>query len=147
MSRAVSTSIILAATLYWSGLLATAQQQKQKGDPGISPTNVIDRAEVRVARVEIAPGATRSMHAHNDVRFHLYIPLAGALQLTIGSDKPVEAQLGQAYFIQGGAEHGFRNTGSTPARAMEIFVKPNASAARADTDLLTAVALSMAGQR
>src|SRR5690349_1169909 len=92
-----------APVLVLSVLPLAAQQQQQKakgGDPGINPTTIIDRAEVRVGRVEIAPGATRMMHAHTDVAFHLFIPLAGTLQITIGSDPPMEAQVGQAYFIK-----------------------------------------------
>ena len=137
-----STSGFVAALLVAVCLPARAQQKG--GDPGINPTTLLDRAEVRISRVEIQPGATRSMHAHNDVQFHLYIPLTGTLQLTIGTDQPVEAQPGQAYFIKGGTQHGFKNTGTSPARAMEVFVKPNTAAALLDRDALAAVALSWA---
>jgi mannose-6-phosphate isomerase-like protein (cupin superfamily) len=118
---------------------------QQKGDPGINPTTILDRAEVRISRVEIQVGATRSMHAHTDVQFHLFIPLAGTLQITIGSDKPVEAQAGQAYFIKGGTQHGFKNTGASAARAIEVFVKPSATAARGNQDALVALAMSLGG--
>ena len=74
----------------------------------------------------------RAVHQHDDVKFHLFIPLTGKLQLTIGSDKPVEAPVGQAFYIKGGTPHGFRNLGSTPAMVMEIFVKDGASTASLD---------------
>ena len=119
---------------------------QQKGDPGINPTTIVDRAEVRIGRVEIQPGAIRSVHQHDDVRFHLFIPLAGTLQITIGSEKPVEAQPGQAFFIKGGTPHGFKNVGTGPARVIEVFVKPNTAAAQADPNALKALALALAGQ-
>lgn len=99
-------------------------------DPGVNPVRQIDRAEVRVTRVELQPGAVRSVHAHNDVRFHLFIPVTGKLELTMGSAKPVEATPGQAYFMEKGTLHGFRNIGSSPAMVMEVFVKDGAATAQ-----------------
>jgi quercetin dioxygenase-like cupin family protein len=101
-------------------------------DPGVNPVRQIDRAEVRVTRVELQPGAVRSTHAHNDVKFHLFIPVSGKIELTIGSAKPIEAAPGQAYFMEKGTQHGFRNVGTTPAMVMEVFVKEGAAAAGQD---------------
>ena len=140
MSRSISALVMVFLAV--SCLPVYAQQKG--GDPGINPTTILDRAEVRIGRVEIQPGATRSMHAHNDVTFHLFIPLAGTLQLTIGSDKPVEAQPGQAYFLKVGTQHGFKNTGSSAARAIEVFVKPATAVASLDQGVLAALALSLA---
>jgi quercetin dioxygenase-like cupin family protein len=99
-------------------------------DPGVNPVRQIDRAEVRVTRVELQPGAVRSMHAHTDVRFHLFIPVTGKIELAIGSATPVEALPGQAYFMEKGTVHGFRNIGSSPAMVMEVFVKEGAATAQ-----------------
>ncbi len=96
-------------------------------NPGVTPIRQIDRAEVRVTRVELQPGAVRSVHTHDDVRFHLFIPLTGKIELTIGSEKPIETTPGQAYFMQKGTPHGFRNLGSSPAAVMEVFVKDDAA--------------------
>jgi quercetin dioxygenase-like cupin family protein len=95
-------------------------------NPGVTPVRQMDRPEVRVTRVELAPGAVRSVHQHDDVRFHLFIPISGKIELTIGSAKPVEAVPGQAYFMEKGTPHGFRNLGSSPAAVMEVFVKDDA---------------------
>ena len=50
---------LVVGALIASGVTLWAQQQKEKakgkGDAGINPTTILDRAEVRVARVEIAP--------------------------------------------------------------------------------------------
>jgi quercetin dioxygenase-like cupin family protein len=92
-------------------------------DAGVNPVRLMDRPEVRVSRVEVAPGAVRTVHTHDDVRFHLWIPVSGKLEITIGSAKPVEVESGQAFFMQKGTPHGFKNIGSTPATVLEIFVK------------------------
>jgi hypothetical protein len=48
----------------------TAQTQPAavgEADPGVRPIRLIDRAEIRVSRVEIQAGATRRVHQHDDV--------------------------------------------------------------------------------
>jgi mannose-6-phosphate isomerase-like protein (cupin superfamily) len=116
----------LAALLFsWS----SNSQTPTKGEgpnPGVKPTRLMDRSDVRVTRVELQVGAVRSVHVHNDVRYHLFIPVSGQLELTIGSAKPVDAAPGQAYYMEKGTPHGFRNVGSTPAMVMEVFVKDGA---------------------
>src|SRR5579871_3192594 len=109
-----------------------AKKESARAAQGYAPVRLWERPDVRAARVEMKPGANRAIHQHDDVKFHLFIPLTGKLQITIGSDKPVDAPVGQAFYIKGGTPHGFRNLGSTPASAMEIFVKDGASAASLD---------------
>ena len=109
------------------GLSAAAQAPGP--NPGVKPIRQIDRAEVRVTRVELAPGAIRSVHQHDDVRFHLFIPITGTIELTIGSAAPIVAVPGAAYFIERGTPHGFRNRGSSPAMVMEVFVKNDGTSA------------------
>src|SRR5262252_3000174 len=82
--------------------------QAPAANEGVNPVRLIDRAEVRVSRVEVAPGAVRCVHTHDDVRFHLWIPVSGKLEVTIGSAKPVEAASGQAFFLERGTPHGFK---------------------------------------
>ena len=117
---------------------ATAQTPAApKGNQGWAPTTLMDRPEVRVVRVEIQPGVTRPMHAHNDMRFHHFVPLSPGMQLLVGSDAPVDAPQGQPHFIKGGTTHGFKNTGTSVATVMEIFVRDSpAQAAQASLDLL-----------
>lgn len=105
-------------------------QTRPSPDPGVTPVRQIDRAEVRVTRVELQPGAVRSVHTHDDVRFHLFIPVQGRLELAIGSAPPVAAVPGQAYFMEKGTPHGFKNVGTTPAAVMEVFVKEGGAAAQ-----------------
>jgi len=109
--------------------------------PGAAPAWQ-DRAEIRVSRVELQPGAVRRVHTHDDVVYHLWIPIDGTLQLTIGSDAPVAAMSGQAFFLRRGTPHGFKNVGTTPAAVLEIFVKQTATAGGQDP--LGAVAAELA---
>ena len=111
---------------------ADAEREAARAAQGYAPVRLWELPDVRAARVEMKPGANRAIHQHDDVKFHLFIPLTGKLQITIGSDKPVDAPVGQAFYIKGGTPHGFRNLGSTPGSAMEIFVKNGASAASLD---------------
>ena len=111
-------------------------------DKGVNPVRLMDRPEVRVSRVEVAPGAIRSVHTHDDVRFHLWIPISGKLEITIGSAKPVEAASGQAFFMEKGTPHGFRNIGSTPATVMEIFVKEGSATAKVNVQDIVLAALA-----
>lgn len=138
----LKTTIWGAVLLMLCGVAASAQApaSARKGNPGVNPVRLMDRPEVRVTRVEIQPGAVRSVHAHDDVRFHLWIPISGKLEITIGSAAPVEAASGQAFFLQKGTPHGFRNIGTTPAAVIEVFVKEGASAAEV-RDLAGALAL------
>lgn len=100
-----------------------AQAAQGEADPGVRPTRLLDRAEVRVSRVELQPGATRRVHTHDDVEYHLWVPIEGQLQLTIDGDAPVAATAGQAFFMRRGTRHGFTNVGTTPAAVFEIFIK------------------------
>src|SRR5690242_5501034 len=120
-------SLLPMVLLY--GVWAGAQTPPARGNAGVNPVRLMDRPEVRVSRVEIQPGAVRAVHTHDDVRFHLWIPVSGKLEVTIGSAAPVEAASGQAFFLQKGTPHGFRNVGTTMAVVMEVFVKDGASAA------------------
>jgi quercetin dioxygenase-like cupin family protein len=128
----------IAATVLAPPPLLAQTPAQGEADPGVRPTRLIDRAEIRVSRVEIQPGATRRVHAHDDVEYHVWVPLEGTLQITVGSDAPVTAKTGQAIFMKRGTAHGFKNIGTTPGAVMEIFVKQ--SSAAADLDAWLAVA-------
>src|ERR1700681_3296878 len=124
-----------------------ADKEAARAAQGYAPVRLWERPDVRATRVELKPMATRAVHQHDDVKFHLFIPLMGKLQLTIGSDKPVDAPIGQAFYIKGGTPHGFRNLGSTPGGAIEVFVKNGASTASLDALGALAAALQTAPPR
>src|SRR5215208_5225596 len=119
MRPSLVTLGILLATLIIRPAIAQTPAQQPEADPGVRPIRMIDRDEVRASRIEIAAGATRRVHQHDDVLYHLWIPIGGTLQITIGSDPPVTATSGQAFFMKRGTPHGFKNIGTTPAAALE----------------------------
>ena len=121
MRRTIMVAGLVLAALAQG--LSAGQTQLPEADPGVRPTRLIDRAEVRVSRVELQPGATRSVHTHDDVEYHLWIPIEGNLELTIGKGPAVAAKPGEAHFMSRGTSHGFRNPGKTPAAVFEIFIK------------------------
>jgi quercetin dioxygenase-like cupin family protein len=94
-----------------------------------------------VLRVELQPGATRQMHTHCDVRFHLFMPIAGAIKLTSGQ-KVIAAQSGQAFYMDKSTLHGFRNTGTSVAMAFEVFIRDGAAAQNGDNTDALALALA-----
>jgi quercetin dioxygenase-like cupin family protein len=119
-----SRPALLAALLaIFAGRAAAQTPASGQPDPGVQPVRLIDRAEVRATRVELQPGAVRSVHAHDDVEYHLWIPLEGTLEITIEPDGPRIATPGEAIYMLRGTRHGFRNVGSTPAAVLEVFVK------------------------
>lgn len=111
-----------------------AAQAAGEADPGVRPFRLIDRDEIRVSRVELQPGAVRRVHVHDDVEYHVWVPVSGTLEITIGQDAPAAATPGQAFFMKRGTPHGFRNTGPTPAAVFEIFVKKSTTNASASGD-------------
>jgi quercetin dioxygenase-like cupin family protein len=90
---------------------------------GVSNAALINRDEIRVLRVDVAPGGVRNVHTHDDVQYHLFIPTTAGMRFESESEKPVQMGAWQAQFIKGGTKHGFTNTGSSTVTIMEIFVK------------------------
>ena len=82
-------------------------------DPGVNFLNVVENPHVRVLQVTLQPGAVRRPHVHNDVTFHMLVPVTGSLELTVEKDPVVTAVPGQAYYMVKGQTHSFTNkTGS-----------------------------------
>jgi len=131
-ARCAAGAFVAAAALFIAPPAFAQAPAPGEADPGVRPIRMIDRAEVRASRVEIQAGATRSVHAHDDVIYHLWIPIEGSLQITIGNDAPVSAASGQAFFMKRGTRHGFKNIGTTPGAALEIFIKQTTTAGGID---------------
>ena len=137
VSRHVAAIAVVQALLLVRPAAAQAPQAPpasaaREADPGVRPTRLIDRAEVRVSRIELQTGAIRSVHTHDDVEYHLWIPIEGSLEITIGADAPVSASAGQAFFMKRGTRHGFKNVGGKPAAVFEIFIKQTKTAGGQD---------------
>ena len=139
LTRRLVLTTALAALLFVPAVRLVGQVRPSgqavaagEADPGVRPFRLIDRDEIRVSRVELQPGAVRSVHAHDDVEYHVWTPVEGSLEITIGNDKPQAAKPGQAFFMKRGTPHGFRNTGTMPAAVFEIFVKKSTTSAAND---------------
>ena len=78
---------------------------------------------MRALRVVVEPGGTRVMHSHDDVKFHLFVPITGAMTLNLEGAPSVVVPAWQPYYMKTGTRHGFQNTGSSAVEIMEIFVK------------------------
>ena len=93
------------------------------GNTGISNAVMRDQQDIRIIRVVVEPGGTRAMHAHNDVKFHMFVPVSGAMKLDLEGAQSVDVPAWQPYYMKAGTQHGFHNAGTAPVEIMEIFVK------------------------
>jgi len=95
-------------------------------DPGVHFVVVVDNPQVRVLQVTLQPGAVRRQHVHNDVTFHMLVPVTGSLELTVENDV-ITTVPGQAYYMKKGQPHGFTNKTAAPVQVIELFIKPPAA--------------------
>ena len=100
-------------------------------DPGVNFLNVVENPHVRVLQVTLQPGAVRRPHVHNDVTFHMLVPINGSLELTVEKDPVVTTVPGQAYYMVKGQTHSFTNKSSAAVQVMELFIKPDPGAVAA----------------
>jgi quercetin dioxygenase-like cupin family protein len=90
---------------------------------GVSNVALMNREEIQVLRVDVAPGGVRNVHSHDDVPYHIFVPITGRMRFQVESETPVDLAPWQAFFVKGGTKHGFTNPGTAPVTVMEIFVK------------------------
>jgi mannose-6-phosphate isomerase-like protein (cupin superfamily) len=93
------------------------------GNVGVSNAVLRDQQDVRVIRVMVEPGGKRVAHAHNDVKFHLFIPISGPMSVDLDGGQSVNVPVWQPYYMKAGTQHGFHNSGSSPVEIMEVFIK------------------------
>jgi quercetin dioxygenase-like cupin family protein len=86
---------------------------------------VVDNPHVRVLQVTLQPGAVRRPHLHNDVTFHMLVPVTGSLDLTVEKNPVVTTVPGQAYYMMKGQTHSFINKSSAAVQVIELFIKPD----------------------
>ena len=100
-------------------------------DPGVNFLNVVENPHVRVLQVTLQPGAVRRPHVHNDVTFHMLVPITGSLELTVEKDPVVTTVPGQAYYMVKGQTHSFTNKTAAAVQVIELFIKPDPAAVAA----------------
>jgi quercetin dioxygenase-like cupin family protein len=94
-------------------------------DPGVHFLVVVDNPHVRVLQVTLQAGAVRRSHVHNDVTFHMMVPVTGGLELNV-EGQTINTVPGQAYYMVKGQQHGFTNKTAAPVQVIELFIKPPA---------------------
>jgi quercetin dioxygenase-like cupin family protein len=94
-----------------------------EGNQGISNAVLRNQDDVRVLRVVVEPGGFRAMHSHDDVQFHMFIPVSGPMTLKLDGAEPVTVAPWHPYYMVAGTRHGFENPGSDAVEIMEVFVK------------------------
>jgi quercetin dioxygenase-like cupin family protein len=94
-------------------------------DPGVNFLNVVENPHVRVLQVTLQPGAVRRPHVHNDVTFHMLVPITGSLELTVEKDPVITTVPGQAYYMVKGQTHSFTNKTGAAVQVIELFIKPD----------------------
>jgi mannose-6-phosphate isomerase-like protein (cupin superfamily) len=94
-----------------------------EGNVAISNAVLRDQSDIRVIRVVVEAGGKRAMHAHNDVKFHLFVPVSGPMVVDLDGGQTANVPAWQPYYMKAGTQHGFHNTGSAAVEIMEIFVK------------------------
>jgi len=120
----LSMVVPAAQTAIVSGDRSTPlQPTTAAGNIGVSTATVRDAPEARVVRVLVDPGGVRATHSHDDVKFHLFVPISGPMTLDMDGAPSVVVQPWQPYSMTRGTKHGFHNPGSTPAEVLEIFIK------------------------
>lgn len=106
---------------------AGGQKVGQTGnpDPGVNFINVVENPHVRVLQVTLQPGAVRRPHVHNDVTFHMLVPITGSLELTVEKEPVITTVPGQAYYMVKGQTHTFANKSAAAVQVIELFIKPD----------------------
>jgi quercetin dioxygenase-like cupin family protein len=92
-------------------------------DPGkgeVVGSSVIkaDRPELSLFEFEVAPGGGAALHLHKLHSDSFYV-LEGELEFRVGAET-VRASAGAYVLAPPGVPHGFRNTGTVPARALNL---------------------------
>jgi len=93
------------------------------GNVGVSNAVLRDQPEVRAVRVVVEPGGKRAMHAHTDVKFHLFVPISDAMTLDLDGGPSTIVPAWQPYYMKAGTRHGFHNSSASPVEIMEVFIR------------------------
>jgi quercetin dioxygenase-like cupin family protein len=120
---AIVAAVLVAQTPQVTGDRSSPLQPLGGDNVGISNAVLRNQPEVRALRVVVDPGGTRVMHEHDDVNFHLFVPISDIMQLDLDGQPSVQVQPWHPYFMEGGTQHGFQNRGDEAVEIMEIFVR------------------------
>ena len=139
----MSKSFICIAIFAVFSLSAWAQQRGQgRGNAGVSPQTIMDNADVRVTRVQLAAGAVRPAHVHNEGPFHMFVPITSPVEIFFGPEGKEERETvepGQVHLFKSNTPHGFKNPGPAAVTFIEIFVKNTGRAGNISSQAIQAI--------
>ena len=133
---------VLASAAWPAFAQAPPQAPPQAPRQPVMVTTIVQRPEMRVIRVSIQPNATRTLHAHADSQFHLFMPLDGTIDVTIDGEPTEHLGPWQAHVFKGGTMHAFTNPSAGPVQWLEVFVLKTAAAAGLDADQALSLAVA-----
>jgi len=110
----------------------------------VKVTRILDRAETRVAQVEIPANDTRPLHSHPEALWHVFVTTDAPMDLLIEGEPTVHLGPWQAHFFKGGTMHGFHNPNARTVRWVELFALKTGSAVALDENTARALALAFA---
>ena len=146
MLRRISLAAAVLLLAAASGFAQTANGVRNL-TPGPSHTKAItpmDRPEIKVQRVDIEPNATRGMHAHDDVIYHVFMTTDAPLTLSIEGEGDVHLAPWEAHFFKGGTVHAITNNSAESVRFIEIFVNKPKDGKTAAIDPAAVMAIARA---
>ena len=100
---------VLALLVSCSAVFAQAADPAFDNTEPATPTFLIEQAETRIVRVDILANATRSMHGHTDMLWHVFVTMEDPIILTIEGQAPVNLGPWQSHFFKGGTQHAITN--------------------------------------
>lgn len=109
-----------------------------------TPTFLIEQAETRIVLVDMLADATRSMHNHADMLWHVFVTMDSPVVLTIEGQADVHLGPWQSHFFTGGTMHAITNPSLEPIQFLEFFSKKQETAANVEDGRNLAVALARA---
>jgi len=121
---------VLALLVWGSPGFAQAVDPAFDNTEPATPTFLIEQAETRIVLVDMLADATRSMHSHTDMLWHVFVTMNSPVILTIeGQADPVKLGPWQSHFFTGGTTHAITNPGLEPIQFLEFFSKKQDTAA------------------
>ena len=136
---------VLALLVSCSASFAQAVDPAFDDTEPATPTFLIEQAETRIVLVDMLADATRSMHGHTDMLWHVFVTMDDPIILTIeGEADPVKLGPWQSHFFEGGTMHAITNPSLEPVQFLEFFSKRMDAAASIDDAKNFALALARA---
>jgi hypothetical protein len=135
---------VLALLVSCSAAFAQAVDPAFDDREPATPTFLIEQAETRIVLVDMLADATRSMHGHTDMLWHVFVTMDSPVTLTIEGQADVNLGPWESHFFTGGTMHAITNRSLEPIQFLEFFSKKSDTAANVEDGRNLALALARA---